>query len=300
MPAWEKAIAALRSRLDQRSPTPEANRVEVVQTPRPYLVAAFEGWNDAGEAATSAVSHLIEVTGARPIAEIDAEEFFDFTQVRPTSAITDGARRVVWPATTFYLAEAIGDGRELIIVRGPEPQLRWRTYCEQFVELTKKLRVARVVSYGAYLSEITHSRPVPVAAHSTDEELARRYGSAPSLYEGPTGIVGVLGQAFNEANIPTLSVWASVPCHSLPVSPKAALALLRASGEMIGRSVDLSDLEAQSVEYEQRMDELVEEDEQVAAYVARLEEMEEVASSEISTDSLAEEIERYLRGPRSS
>jgi proteasome assembly chaperone (PAC2) family protein len=267
---------------------------------RPILVAAFEGWNDAGEAASYASAYIAQATGAVNFAEIDPEEFFDFTEVRPEVSLSDSdERNITWPTTSISFAPANGVGHDVILLRGPEPQLRWRTYCESIVELAKRCSVERVVLLGAYLSEVTHSRPVPVNATSRDLNLVERYGLATSLYEGPTGIVGVLGASLNDAGIPSAAIWASVPCYSLPVSPKAALALVKASTRLLGRAIELQSLEAESVEYERRMDELVAEDEAVAAYVARVEEMEEVSTSEVSVEGLTDEIERYLRDGRS-
>lgn len=266
---------------------------------RPVLLAAFEGWNDAGEAASQAASYLARAWGATPLAEIDPEEFFDFTEVRPEVSIGDGgSREVLWPSTSISVATSRAGERDVVLLRGHEPQLRWRTYSEVVVEVALALRAERVVTLGAYLSEVTHGRAVPVNAVSSASELLDRYGLSPSLYEGPTGIVGVLGCALPDAGIPTASVWASVPCYSLPVSAKAALALVRVVTQLTGRPVETAELEAEAAEYERRMDDLVKDDENVAAYVARLEEMEEVVGAELSAEGLAEEIERFLRGKR--
>jgi predicted ATP-grasp superfamily ATP-dependent carboligase len=185
-----------------------------------------------------------------------------------------------------------------VIVKGPEPHLRWRTYTEAMVELVELLGVELVITLGAYLSEVTHGRQVPVNATSSDPKLAEDHGLSPSLYEGPTGIVGVLSAAFGEAGIPSMSVWASVPCYSLPTSPKAALALVRVVSRLVDREVDEEEISAEAAEYEERMDELVAEDENVAEYVARIEEMEETIGAELSAEGLTEEIERFLRDGR--
>lgn len=265
----------------------------------PILLAAFEGWNDAGEAASYAAGYLARQWDARPFAEIDPDEFFDFTEVRPEVSLVDGrTRQVLWPSTSFSIVRSEGDGPDLVIVRGPEPHLRWRTYTQAMVELAELMGVQRVITLGAYLSEVTHGRPVPVNATSSDPDLAELHGLSPSMYEGPTGIVGVLSAAFGEAGIPAMSVWASVPCYSLPVSPKAALALVRVIAKLLDRTVDEEEISAEAAEYEERMDELIAEDENVAAYVARIEEMEEVVGAELSAEGLAEEIERFLRDDR--
>lgn len=269
----------------------------------PVLVTAFEGWNDAGEAASYAASFLARSWGAVPFAEIDAEEYFDFTDVRPETSIVDGStRRIVWPTTRFSLASAPSSERatrDVILLRGPEPQLRWKAYCEAVIAFCHRFGIESVLSLGAYLSEVTHSHPVPISGSSGDERLEERDGVSPSLYEGPTGIVGVLGSALTRSGIVNTSIWASVPCYSLPVSAKAALALVNTATRLIGRSVDTSDLAQEAAEYERRMDELVQEDENVAAYVARITEMENLIATEPSAEELAEEIERYLRDGRS-
>ena len=266
----------------------------------PVMIVAFEGWNDAGEAASYAAAYLERSWGAVPFAEIDPEEFFDFTEVRPEVALgPDNTRTIKWPVTSFSLAAAEGTDTDIVIVRGCEPQLRWRTYSEAFVEIARGLGISRVITLGAYLGEVTHGRPVPVSASSNDAALAAGLSLSPSLYEGPTGIVGVLASALSAAKIPSISVWASVPCYSLPVTPKGALALARVVTTLADRFSDLTELEVESAEYESRMDGLVEDDEAVAAYVERIQEIQDAAGEDLSTEGLAEEIERYLRGGRS-
>jgi len=265
------------------------------------MIVAFEGWNDAGEAASYSAGFLERAWSAVPFAEIDPEEFFDFTEVRPQVQFnSDQTRTIKWPVTSFSLATAGGQGNDVILVSGSEPQLRWRTYCEAFIELAQSLNVERVIMLGAYLGEITHSRPVPISASAHDSTLVDHHGLSPSHYEGPTGILGVLGAALSEAKIPSVSVWASVPCYSLPIAPKAALALTRVATTLAERFVDMAELEVEATDYEMRMNELLSEDENVAAYVERIQEFEEADSEVLSTDGLAEEIERYLhRGEES-
>ncbi|MCU1490232.1 MAG: hypothetical protein JWM85_1637 [Acidimicrobiaceae bacterium] len=264
----------------------------------PVLLAAFEGWNDAGEAASTALGFLAESWDAVTIAEVDHEEFFDFTEARPEVSGPEGpGRKLVWPSTSLAIATVRAGDQDLVVLRGTEPHLRWQTYCDTVVALAKGLGVSRVLTLGAYLSEVTHGRPVPLSGTATTPGLLERFSISPSLYEGPTGIVGVLAAAFADAGIETTSIWASVPCYSLPVSAKAALALARATSLVLERPVALDGLEEQAAEYERRMDELLEEDENVAAYVARLEEMDE-PSGDLSVEGLAEEIERFLRGKR--
>ncbi len=278
--------------LRRSSRQPEA---QVPPLHHPVMIVAFEGWNDAGEAASYAARFLERSWSAMPFAEIDPEEFFDFTEVRPEVQLNlDQTRTIKWPVTSFSLAIAGGQGNDVILVSGSEPQLRWRTYCEAFIELAKSLHVERVIMLGAYLGEITHSRPVPISASTHDSTLVDRHGLTPSHYEGPTGILGVLAAALSEEKIPSVSVWASVPCYSLPVAPKAALALTRVATTLAERFVDMTELEVEATDYEMRMNELLAEDENVAAYVERIQEFEAAETEVLSTDGLADEIERYL------
>jgi predicted ATP-grasp superfamily ATP-dependent carboligase len=298
--AVRRALERVLHAFDRRG---EVEAVEEALSPvnlhRPILIAAFEGWNDAGDAASYATNYLAQSWGAEPLAEIDPDEFFDFTEVRPEATLIEGGgRRIEWPTTSFSLVPGVAGARDVVLVRGPEPQLRWRTYCAAVIELARNLGIERVITLGAYLGEVTHSRPTPVTASSTDPALAERYGLSPSRYEGPTGIVGVLSAALAEAGISTVSVWASVPCYSLPVSPKAALALVRVVSRLTGREVDFNELELEASDYEEKMDELVAEDDNVAAYVSRIEEMEQAVGADLSAEGLAEEIERYLRNNR--
>ena len=273
-----------------------AQRVRLAGRPRvehPLMLVAFEGWNDAADAASYALTNLSRAWQATSFAEIDAEEFFDFTETRPELTVVAGlVREITWPATVFSVAPGPVD---VVFARGPEPQLRWRAYCDAFVELALALRARRVVLLGAYLAEVMHSRPVPLATTGSDAAITGLEGLALSRYEGPAGIVGVLGASLADAGIPTVAVWASVPCYSIPVSAKAALALAQAATRIIGRPADLSELAEEALEYERQMDELVGADENVAAYVARIGRSADLGAPEPSLEGLTEEIERYLR-----
>ena len=197
----------------------------------PVLVAGFEGWNDAGEAASFAARFLSERWDAEVFAELDPEDFFDFTSTRPQVRLDEGMQReIVWPATTMSAAAVPGGERDVIFLIGTEPQLRWRTFCEEIVAVAGEHDVRLVVTLGALLAEVPHSRPVNVVGHdagSGSRSVARLHQSS---YEGPTGIVGVLHDAFRRTGIPSVSLWATVPTYvpSAP-SPKAALALDRAA-----------------------------------------------------------------------
>ena len=203
---------------------------------RPVLVAAFEGWNDAGDAASGAVRYLIDRYDAQLVAEIDPEEFFDFTSTRPQAEIgDDGVRRISWPSTEIYAATLPGDGGDALLVIGTEPQLRWRTFCAQITGVAQAADCRLAVLLGALVAEVPHSRPVPVVGTVTDPALQAELGLQPSTYEGPTGVVGVLSAACREAGLPAASLWAAVPTY-VPTapSPKAALALLEHTAEVLG------------------------------------------------------------------
>jgi predicted ATP-grasp superfamily ATP-dependent carboligase len=274
---------------------------------RPVLVAAFEGWNDAGDAASGAVRYLIDRFDAEPVAEIDAEDFFDFTSTRPQAEIDDdGVRRVVWPTTEVHVASLPGAAGDVVLMVGTEPHLRWRTFCEQVTGITRQLDVRMVVTLGALQAEVPHSRPVPVVGSATDAGLQVELGLSPSTYQGPTGVVGVLTAACHEAGLPSASLWAAVPIY-VPTapSPKAVLALLERLEEVLGVWVPTTDLEIASAAYERQVTELVDEDDETSDYVALLERRHDEGDDEESDDddpvaarSLVEEVERFLRDRR--
>jgi proteasome assembly chaperone (PAC2) family protein len=265
---------------------------------QPVLVAAFEGWNDAGEAATFAARFLAERWDAEPFATIDPEEFFDFTSTRPHVQLDDdGEREIVWPTTTLSSATVPDAELDVIFVVGSEPQLKWRTFCHEIVEIASEYEARLVVSLGALLAEIPHSRPVSVVGTAYEGTLVRRLGLTQSAYQGPTGIVGVLHDAFRSAGIPSASLWAAVPTYvpSAP-SPKAALALVERIAELLAVPMVTTDLEIASASYERQIDELVADDDDTAAYVARLEQAaDEEPDTEEAHGDLIAEVERFLR-----
>lgn len=273
---------------------------------RPVLVAAFAGWNDAADAATAAVDYLVRTWGARTFADIDPEEFFDFTVARPHVRLEGGvSRRVEWPSTTLAAATVPGSHRDVVLLRGTEPGLRWRGFCESVLQVATELRVELLVGLGALLADVPHTRPVKVTGTAMDGDLAGRLGLTRSHYEGPTGILGVLHDAFSTAGIPSASLWASVPHYvAQSPSPKATLALVERTASLLGIQVEAVDLHVATSAYERQVSELVAADEDAAAYVARLEEAgdedEEIApGSELaSADELADEAARFLREHR--
>src|ERR671910_867187 len=230
---------------------------------RPVLVAAFRGWNDGAQGASLAASFLAQAWQARRFADLDPEEFFDFQAVRPHVALEGGiTRRISWPETVFYHA-AVPDGdRDAVLVLGFEPNLRWRTFTGEIVGLAQELGVELVVTLGALLADVPHTRPAPVTGSASDPKLVEELGLASSRYEGPTGIVGVVHDACRRAELPSASLWAAVPHYaSLAASPKAALALCERLAGLLATEFDLTDLERASAAYETQVSEAVASDE---------------------------------------
>jgi proteasome assembly chaperone (PAC2) family protein len=264
------------------------------------LVAAFRGWNDGAQAASLAASFLAQAWEARRFADIDPEEFFDFQATRPHVALEDGVtRRIDWPETVFYHGSIPGTERDAVLALGIEPNLRWRTFSEEIVELAGELGVELVVTLGALLADVPHTRPAPVTGSATDPKLVEELGLASSRYEGPTGIVGVVHDACRAAELPSASLWAAVPHYaSLAASPKAALALCERLAGLLGTQFDLGDLERASDAYERQVSEAVASDEETEAYVRQLEERRDALGDELdvpSGESLAAELTRFLR-----
>jgi proteasome assembly chaperone (PAC2) family protein len=267
----------------------------------PIVVAAFEGWNDAGDAATGAVEHLELVWDAQPLAEIDPDDYYDFQVNRPTVSLVDGvSRRITWPTTRLSYCRPPGSDFDLVLIRGIEPNMRWRVFCREILGLIQDFEATSVVTLGALLSDTPHTRPTQVTGTSYDAESATRFGLEKSRYEGPTGIVGVLQDACVASGIPAVSFWAGVPHYvSQPPNPKATLALLHAVEEVLDLPVPLAELPQQADEWQKLVDEMAAEDDEVTEYIRNLEERDdEIDESELkqtSGDAIAREFERYLR-----
>jgi predicted ATP-grasp superfamily ATP-dependent carboligase len=264
---------------------------------RPVVIVAFEGWNDAGDAASTAVRWLRDRWAPEPLAEIDAEEFFDFTSTRPQARLDDdGVRQIVWPSTDFWYGSE--SGRECVLALGVEPHLKWRTFCDQVVGIIQSINAGLVVTLGANLRDVPHTRPTPVGGSATDPNLGERLGLVTSRYEGPTGIVGVLHDACRRAGVPSLSLWASVPTyvHAAP-SPKAALALVQRIADILDVSVTTTDLQIAAASYERQISDVVASDDDMREYLTRLEAHHEAeAETDVpSSANLVEEVERFLR-----
>jgi proteasome assembly chaperone (PAC2) family protein len=279
---------------------------------RPLVIIAFEGWNDAGDAATLALDYLASEWEATRCATIDPEDFYDFTVTRPmVRREGEFERTIEWPKIELLAARSPSAAHDILLLRGVEPALRWRTFCETVVSIVRSVGAELVVILGSMLADVPHTRPVPVSGTTTDRDLARRVGLAAPGYEGPTGIVGVLLDALRRADLPAASLWAAVPhyVHQMP-SPKAALALVERSAALLGASLDPLPLRVAAAEYERQVSERVADDEDAAAYVAQLEIADDSDRGEASgpagagrlrlasADELAAEVELFLRDHR--
>ncbi len=305
---------------------------------RPIIIAAFEGWNDAGDAATAAIDHLQTVWPTHYLGAMDPEDYYDFQVNRPQVIIDtsdedddpasdaeqaadpeadqqmdlrDHARRpvgqrlLVWPTTTFSYAHPEGLDHDIIFIRGVEPNMRWRTYCEEILELALQYEASLVVTLGALLAEIPHTRPVPVTSSTSDPALVNTYNVELSRYEGPTGIVGVLQALCQREGIDQVALWTAVPHYvAQPPSPKATLALIRRLEDLLDMSIPHTDLDEDSRAWQRGVDELAEEDSEIADYVESLEESSDATElPEASGEAIAREFEKYLRrrgGPKAT
>jgi proteasome assembly chaperone (PAC2) family protein len=267
---------------------------------RPVLVASFRGWNDGGHGASLAGAFLAKAWSAEKFAEIDPERFFDFSSTRPQVSLVDGTmRRIDWPENSFHRARLEQSARDVVLLLGSEPSLRWRTFCSLVTELAQEVGVELVVTLGSLLADVPHTRPAPVTASASDPALVERLGVQASRYEGPTGIVGVLHDAFRSAGIPSVSLWAAVPHYvSMTPSPRAAKALCDRLSELIDVPVDTGQLQTESEVYMEQVSEAVAADEDTAAYVDELETRADEIEEERdlpSGDALAAELTRFLR-----
>jgi proteasome assembly chaperone (PAC2) family protein len=266
----------------------------------PVLISAFRGWNDGGQGASLAGGYLAKTWQAARFAEIEPENFYDFQATRPHVSLVEGqTRHIDWPENAFYHSSIPGLDRDAVLMLGIEPNLRWRTFTGMIVELARDLGVEMMITLGSLLADVPHTRPSPVTGGATDPELIERLGLQRSRYEGPTGIVGVLHDACNQANIPSVSLWAAVPHYvSLAPSPRAALALCQRLGDILGTTIDVDELEEASSRYSEQVSEAVASDEETAAYVEELEQRAEMLEDDEelpSGESLAAELTRFLR-----
>ena len=265
---------------------------------KPVLIAAFEGWNDAAESASGAVTHLREVWDAEVLLELDPEEYYDYQVNRPHIYTSDsGERGLIWPATKVFVARGSHSDRDFVLIQGIEPNMKWPQFTREVLGLAAELDVELVITMGALLSDNPHSRPVPISATASDKELLGELQLDVSHYEGPTGIVGVLSQACAQFGIPCVSLWASIP-HYVGQSPcpKATLALIERLEDILDIAIPLRELPEESRAWEIGVNELADDDEEIADYVSQLEEARDTAElPEASGDAIAREFEKYLR-----
>ena len=282
---------------------------DTVGLTNPVVVAAFTGWNDAGDAASTAVRTLVETSGATALAEIDPEWFTDFATVRPHVRLDDARNRtIVWPTVGVWGASL--PGTDVVLVLGPEPALRWRTFCEQIGAIATRVGAPTAFTLGALLADVPHTRRTQIIGTATDSSLIDRFDLERSRYEGPTGIVGVLHDALSRRGLPTASLWAAVPGYAAQLpSPRATAALLDRLCSMMGTPAPIAELSSQIPEYDAKVAALIADDEDLVTYVSRLEdlvdEMEDVDDDpdDLGTglddlddpERLADEVEQFLR-----
>jgi proteasome assembly chaperone (PAC2) family protein len=268
----------------------------------PALVCAFAGWNDAAGAATTALTTAAESLDAELIAQIDPEDFFDFQANRPTIRLTEGqTREIEWPGNVLLTATPQGSERDLVLLAGTEPNLRWRTFADGIAETAEGLGVEIVVTLGALIADVAHTLPVPITGLASNEELVKRLDLTRSTYEGPTGVVGVVHDACGRKGIPSASLWAAVPHYVAAVpNPKAALALLRRLEGLVGVAVEASGLEEEAESYESQVSRAVAANPEIEELVQRLEQEQserlDILEDDVpSGEALARDFERYLR-----
>jgi proteasome assembly chaperone (PAC2) family protein len=268
---------------------------------RPVLLAAFDGWNDAGESATSALDAISSELEATTFATVDPEEFYDFQATRPTVRLVEGIRHVEWPAAELRAARLPAADHDLILLRGHEPNLRWRTFAAEVMEVAASFAVEMVVTVGALLADVPHTRPTQVVSSTGDPLLAERLGLPLSRYEGPTGILGVLSDAAARLGIPAVGLWAALP-HYLHLAPNpwGAMALIEELGRLLPVSVDTAELAGQTEAFDHAVTDLIDENPELAGYVERLEadaddEEDPPGLADLPPEQFVAEVERYLR-----
>lgn len=274
---------------------------ELESTPElvePVMVVAFEGWNDAGDVASGAVEHLATMWQARQLLTLDADDYYDYQVARPRTSTVGGTNQgIVWPSTRVSVAQPSGRGHDVVLVRGIEPNMRWRGFSSDLLSVARELDVRRVVLLGALLADAPHTRPVPITAVASNSELATSLNLDPSAYDGPTGILGVLQDTCASAGLESVSLWAAVPHYfAQPPCPKGTLSLLRRVEDVLDVTIPLGELPEEARAWERGVNELASEDSDIASYVRSLEEAKDAAElPEASGDAIAREFERYLR-----
>lgn len=264
----------------------------------PILIAAFEGWNDAGESASGAISHLLAMWTHQQIAHLDPEEYYDFQVNRPSIKVDEKiVREIIWPNTRVFAVSTPHLENDFLIVKGIEPSMRWQSFVSEILDLADDYEVSLLVTMGALLADTPHSRPISVTGSGSHPDVAERLGVEISRYEGPTGILGVLQDAANRRGLDAVSLWAAVPHYvSTPPSPKASLALVNALEDFLEISISQGDLPERALEWEKNVDQMAAEDTEVGDYVRQLEKSKDASDlPEMSGELLAREVERFLR-----
>ncbi|SNR55239.1 Predicted ATP-dependent carboligase, ATP-grasp superfamily [Haloechinothrix alba] len=280
----------------------EHTRLDSDTNTAPIMIVAFEGWNDAGDAASTAVEHLQLSWDATSVGELNPDDYYDFQVTRPTVNVVDGvSRSLEWATTTLSTSSPEGLDQQVVFVKGPEPNFRWRAFCTDLLERAEQFGVAKVVTLGALLADTAHTRPIPVTGSAHETAALDRSNIDRSKYQGPTGITGVFHDACVQAGIPAVSLWAAVPHYvSHPPCPKATLALLRTLEDVVDVEIPMGTLPEQAEEWQRTVSELAEDDEEVSEYVRSLEERgdEQRGLEETSGEQLAADFQRYLRRRR--
>lgn len=275
--------------------------MEILQIPAlrsPVMIFAFGGWNDAGEAATGAASHLLNSWEHSLIANFDPEDFYDFQVNRPMVFVDDSKfRQITWPTTEVFGILTPQFEFDLVVVKGLEPSMKWRKFTNELLDLAEDLDVSMILTVGSLLADTPHSRPISVSGSGSHPEIAKRLGVEVSRYEGPTGILGILQEAAQRRGIDAVSLWAAIPHYaSSPPSPKATLALINGLEDFLNISIPLGGLAEQSKAWEAGIDEMAQEDSELGEYVRQLEaSKDETELPEATGESIAREFERYLR-----
>lgn len=264
----------------------------------PVMIAAFEGWNDAGESATGAITHLLTVWSHQELASLDPEDYYDFQVNRPTIRVDEKiVREIIWPNTIVYAVSTPHLSHDFLVVKGIEPSMRWRRFADELLDLADDYEVSLLITMGALLADTPHTRPISVTGSGSHPDVAERLGVEISRYEGPTGIVGVLQDAANRRDLDAVSLWAAVPHYvSTPPSPKASLALVNALEDFLEISISQGDLPERATSWEKQVDQMAAEDSEVGDYVKQLESSKDSSDiPELSGEILAREVERFLR-----
>lgn len=265
---------------------------------KPIMIAAFEGWNDAGESASGAINHLLASWTHHKLAIMDPEEYYDFQVNRPSIKVDERVvREIVWPNTVVFEVSTPHLDNDFIVVKGIEPSMKWRTFASELLDIADDYEVSMSITLGALLSDSPHTRPITVTGSGAHPDVAERLGIEVSKYEGPTGIIGIMQDAAHQRGIDAISLWASVPHYvSTPPCPKASLALINALEDFLEISIPQADLPERSAAWEVQVDQMAAEDVEVGDYVKQLESSKDASElPEVSGEAIAREVERFLR-----